>query len=69
MNKCMAEFMNVKLKFREMSRLERISCTKELRNAMEIKGVAKITSFLKFCFRDLYAKTISDLKKSCLYPP
>merc|ERR1719341_1080735 len=35
LNKCMAEFMNGKLKFSEMSRLQRISCTKELRNAME----------------------------------
>jgi len=35
LNKCMAEFMNSKLKFSEMSRLQRISCTKELRNAME----------------------------------
>ena len=34
---CMAEFMNAKLKFSEMSRLETISCTKELRNAMEIR--------------------------------
>ena len=35
MNKCMAEFMNGKLKFSEMSRLQRISCTKELRSSME----------------------------------
>ena len=37
LTKCMAEFMNGKLKFSEMSRLERISCTKDLRNAMEIR--------------------------------
>jgi len=37
LNKCMAEFMNGKLKFSEMSRLQRISCTKELRNAMETR--------------------------------
>ena len=37
LTKCMAEFMNGKLKFSEMSRLERISCTKELRNAMEMR--------------------------------
>ena len=37
LSKCMAEFMNGKLKFSEMSRLQRISCTKELRNAMEIR--------------------------------
>eukprot|EP00092_Neocalanus_flemingeri_P080997 GFUD01101095.1.p1 GENE.GFUD01101095.1~~GFUD01101095.1.p1 ORF type:complete len:623 (-),score=238.28 GFUD01101095.1:389-2257(-) len=35
LSKCMAQFMNGKLKFSEMSRLQRISCTKELRNAME----------------------------------
>ena len=35
LNKCMAEFMNGKLKFSEMSRLQRISCTKVLRTAME----------------------------------
>jgi len=35
LNKCMAEFMNGKLKFSEMSRLQRISCTKELRSSME----------------------------------
>jgi len=35
LNKCMAEFMNGKLKFSEMSRLQRISCTKILRTAME----------------------------------
>ena len=37
LTKCMAEFMNGKLKFSEMSRLERITCTKELRNAMEMR--------------------------------
>jgi len=35
LNKCMAEFMNQKLKFTEMSRNQRISCTKVLRNIME----------------------------------
>merc|ERR1711872_504770 len=37
LNKCMAEFMNGKLKFSEMSRLQRISCTKVLRTAMETR--------------------------------
>ena len=37
LNKCMAEFMNGKLKFSEMSRLQRISCTKKLRNSMETR--------------------------------
>jgi len=37
LNKCMAEFMNGKLKFSEMSRLQRISCTKELRSSMETR--------------------------------
>jgi len=44
LNKCMAEFMNGKLKFSEMSRLQRISCTKELRNAME-KRMGKLLQF------------------------
>merc|ERR1719260_188960 len=37
LNKCMAEFMNGNLKFSEMSRLQRISCTKELRSSMETR--------------------------------
>ena len=40
----MAEFMNGKLKFSEMSRLQRISCTKELRNAME-KRMGKLLQY------------------------
>eukprot|EP00092_Neocalanus_flemingeri_P045097 GFUD01050238.1.p1 GENE.GFUD01050238.1~~GFUD01050238.1.p1 ORF type:complete len:614 (+),score=237.34 GFUD01050238.1:78-1919(+) len=44
LNKCMAEFMNGKLKFSEMSRLQRISCTKELRNAMESR-MGKLLQF------------------------
>jgi len=44
LNKCMAEFMNGKLKFSEMSRLQRISCTKELRNAMETR-MGKLLQF------------------------
>jgi len=37
LNRCMAEFMNGKLKFSELSRLQRITCTKDLRNAMEVR--------------------------------
>ena len=44
MNKCMAEFMNGKLKFSEMSRLQRISCTKELRSSMETR-MGKLLQF------------------------
>ena len=35
LNKCMAQFMNPKTKFSDLSRLQRISCTKEMRTAME----------------------------------
>jgi len=35
LNKCMIEFMNPKVKFSEMTRLQRISCIKGLRNSME----------------------------------
>ena len=35
LNKCMAQFNNPKNKFSDLSRLQRISCTKELRFAME----------------------------------
>jgi hypothetical protein len=35
LNKCMAEFMNGRLKFEEMSKSQRISCTKVLRTKME----------------------------------
>jgi len=35
LNKCMSVFMNSKLKFTQMTRLERIQCTKELRTNME----------------------------------
>merc|ERR1712198_185057 len=37
LNRCMAVFMNSKLKFTEMTRLERIQCTKTLRAAMELR--------------------------------
>jgi hypothetical protein len=35
LNKCMAEFMNGRLKFEEMSKNQRIACTKVLRTKME----------------------------------
>jgi hypothetical protein len=38
-NRCMAQFMNPKLDFAEMSRIERISCTKELRTSMETQMI------------------------------
>jgi len=40
----MAQFMNGKLKFGEMSRLQRISCTKELRTVMESR-MSKLLQF------------------------
>merc|ERR1711892_584139 len=43
LNKCMAQFMNINLKFSKMSRIQRISCTKVLRNTME----ERVTTLLK----------------------
>lgn len=37
LNKCMAEFMNGRRQFSEMSRIERIQCTKDLRGEMEAR--------------------------------
>jgi len=37
LNRCMSVFMNSKLKFTEMTRLERIQCTKTLRASMELR--------------------------------
>jgi hypothetical protein len=39
LNKCMAQFMNPKLIFADMSRIERITCTKEIRNKMETQMI------------------------------
>merc|ERR1712123_338251 len=43
LNKCIAQFMNNNLKFSKMSRIQRISCTKDLRNTME----ERVTILLK----------------------
>ena len=37
LSKCMAEFMSGKVKFSKLSRLERISCSRTLRNIMEVR--------------------------------
>jgi len=37
LNKCMIDFMNTKLKFTQMTRLERITCTKSLRTSMDAR--------------------------------
>ena len=47
LNKCMAEFMNSKIKFSAMPRLLRISCTKGLRNKMEARLAALLKSELE----------------------
>jgi len=39
LNKCMAEFMNPKLDFAKMNRVDRISCTKGIRNNMETQMI------------------------------
>lgn len=44
LTKCMIEFMNPKVKFSSMSRLQRISCIKGLRNSMEDR-TAKLLQF------------------------
>jgi len=44
LNKCMGEFMNGKLKFKEMNRIQRISCTKVMRNKMEDR-MSELLSF------------------------
>jgi len=44
LNKCMIEFMNPKVKFSQMTRLQRISCIKGLRNSMEDR-TAKLLQF------------------------
>merc|ERR1719154_748301 len=35
LSRCMAQFMNKNIQFSKMSRIQRISCTKEMRNTME----------------------------------
>ena len=37
LSKCMAEFMSGKVEFNKLSRLERISCSRTLRNIMEVR--------------------------------
>jgi len=44
LNTCMKEFLSPKVKFSEMSRIQRISCIKGLRNAMEDRS-ARLLQF------------------------
>lgn len=44
LNKCMIDFMNPKVKFSQMTRLQRISCIKGVRNSMEDR-TAKLLQF------------------------
>jgi len=44
LNSCMKEFLSPSVKFSEMSRIQRISCIKTLRNAMEDRS-AKLLQF------------------------
>merc|ERR1711892_1073396 len=53
LNKCMAQFMNKNLKFSKMSRIQRISCTKELRNTMEERVTALLKKELDDTFNQL----------------
>jgi len=50
LNKCMAQFMSTKLDLRKMNRIQRISCTKELRNTME----KRVTKLLKDELEDTF---------------
>ena len=49
----MAEFMNQKLKFADLSRLQRISCTKGLRNSMESRMSELLKSELEKSLNDI----------------
>jgi len=53
LNKCMAEFMNTKLSFKDMSRLQRITCTKVLRGAMESRMGLLLQSELQKSLDDI----------------
>merc|ERR1711892_1355150 len=53
LNKCMAQFMNNNLRFSRMSRIQRISCTKELRNTMEERVTALLKKELDDTFNQL----------------
>jgi len=60
LNKCMAEFMNQKLKFADLSRLQRISCTKGLRNSMESRMSVLLKSELEKSLNDIDTGDASD---------
>ena len=49
----MAEFMNTKLSFKDMSRLQRITCTKVLRGAMETRMGLLLQSELQKSLDDI----------------
>jgi len=56
LNKCMAEFMNNRLKFEEMSKSQRISCTKVLRTKMEERMSELLSSELEKSINDIEAR-------------
>jgi hypothetical protein len=49
----MAQFMNSKVQFNKMSRIQRISCTKELRNTMEERVTKLLQKELEDTFNQL----------------
>ena len=53
MTKCMAQFMNNKLELSKLSRLQRISCTKELRTTMEERVTKLLRDELEETFNQL----------------
>jgi len=57
LNKCMAQFMNRNIKFTKMSRNERISCTKEMRNTME----KRVTKLIQLELEDTFKKLDKEI--------
>jgi len=53
LTKCMAQFMNKKLELSKLSRLQRISCTKELRTTMEERVTKLLRDELEETFNQL----------------
>jgi len=60
LNKCMAEFMNGRLKFEEMSKSQRISCTKVLRTKMEERMSKLLSSELEQSFNQIQDRDQSE---------
>jgi len=53
LNKCMIDFMNTNLKFTQMTRLERITCTKSLRTSMDARRSELLSKELEKSINDI----------------